>query len=92
MSLLDKIHVLNTQIAAVNDDIEQARAELGMLQHLADDAARDAAVSEHYDDRADAKMTEADVIRCEKRIVGLEREMARIVLRRDRMVNKLAAQ
>jgi len=91
VAMLDKIRGLNVQIAAVDADIDQARAELNMLQHLADDAIRDAAVTENYDDRADAKMTHADVARCERRIEGLARERAKLVRKRDRMVNKLAA-
>lgn len=89
--MLDKIQRLNNEIAAIDRDIDQSRAELGMLQHLEDDAVRDAVVSDHYDDRADAKMTKADVVRCEKRIRGLERDRGRIVSRRQRMVDKLTA-
>lgn len=90
MAILDKIHSLNVEIAAVDADIDQADTELGMLRHLADDALRDAAVSGNYDDRTDAKMTNADVTRCERRIKGLLRERHRLVRKRDRMVDKLA--
>ncbi len=91
MATLDKIHGLNAQIAAVDTDVDQAHAELDMLRHLADDALRDAAVSDNYDDRADAKMTNADVARCERRIKGLLRERGKLVRKRDRLVDKLAA-
>ncbi len=90
MSVLDKIHALNAQIAAVDAEIDLARSELGMLEHLADDAARDAAVSGNYEDRADAKMTRADVVRCEKRIESLHRDRRKLVRKRDRLVDKLA--
>ncbi len=89
MSLLDKIHTINDEIAQIDIDIDQARSELGMLEHLADDAARDAAVSENYEDRADARMTRSDVVRCEKRITALQRERSKLVRKRDRMVTRL---
>jgi len=89
MSLLDKVHGINDQIAVVDTEIGQARSELGMLEHLADDAARDAAVSDNYEDRADAKMTRSDVTRCERRIASLQRERSKLVRKRDRMVNRL---
>ncbi|MCL1599601.1 MAG: hypothetical protein M3094_10475 [Actinomycetia bacterium] len=90
MSLLDKIHALNDEITQIDIDIDQARSELGMLEHLADDAARDAAVSENYEDRADARMTRSDVVRCEKRIGALHRERSKLLAKRDRMVARLA--
>lgn len=92
MSLLDKIHAINDRVAVVDAEIEQARSELGMLEHLADDAARDAAVSENYEDRADARMTRSDVARCEKRIAALHRERTKLVRKRDRMVERLQDQ
>jgi len=91
VAILDRIWGLNAQIAAVEADIGQARAELDMLRHIADDALRDAAVTDNYEDRADAKMTHADVARCERRIDGLARERVKLVRKRDRMVDKLAA-
>ena len=89
-SPLDKIHAINDRIAQIDVDIDQARSELGMLEHLADDAARDAAVSENYEDRADAKMTRSDVARCEKRIAALYRERSKLIAKRDRLVARLA--
>jgi len=89
---LEKIKGMTTWIALVDADLDQAVAELDMLHHLEDDAARDALVSEGWDDRVDAKHARRDVDRCKKRIVGLERDRAKLVKRRAAMIDKLAAQ
>ena len=59
----ERIFKLNDQIAAVRREEEVAFDEWTMLRHLDDDAQRDAAVSEHALDRADARQTKADVAR-----------------------------
>jgi hypothetical protein len=89
---LDRIKSMNSEIAAVDADLDQAVAELDMLRHLEDDAVRDALVSEGWDDRVDAKHAKRDVARCEKRIKGLERDRQKLVKRRTAMIDKLAAQ
>jgi hypothetical protein len=89
---LDRIKSMNSEIAAVDADLDQAVAELDMLRHLEDDAVRDALVSEGWDDRVDAKHAKRDVARCEKRIKGLERDRQKLVKRRTAMIDRLAAQ
>ena len=92
MTSLDKIKGLTTRIEAIDLDLGQARAELDMLEHLEDDAVRDALVSENWDDKVDAKRAYADVVRCEKRIRGLQNDRTRLVERRKRMIDRLASQ
>lgn len=91
VSALERIHGLNTQIATLEAQIDQADVELSMLEHIDDDAQRDAAVSENYDDRAAAKMTDADVVRMRKQIQNMGRTRRKLVGKRDRLIRKLAA-
>jgi hypothetical protein len=89
---LERINGMTAQIADVDADLDQAVAELDMLQHLEDDAARDALVSEGWDDRVDAKNAKRDVDRCVKRIKGLEKDREKLAKRRSAMIDRLAAQ
>jgi hypothetical protein len=88
-SPLDKIHSLNAVIESLDGDIDQVRAELGMLEHIDDDAQRDAAVSEHAEDRQDARMTASDVARMSRHIDKLEAKRAKTARKRDAAVDKL---
>jgi hypothetical protein len=90
-SSLDRIHSLNAVIEVMDDDIDQARAELGMLEHIDDDVQRDAAVTEHAEDRQDARMTASDVARMTKHITRLERKREKTVQKRDAALAKLQA-
>jgi hypothetical protein len=88
---LERIVGLNAQIAVLDDQIDQVHAERSMLQHIDDDAQRDAAVSGSYGDRADAKRTGADVIRMDTQVARMERTRSKLVVRRDKLITKLAA-
>jgi len=88
---LDKIRSLSSHIESLDGDLIQAREEIEILRHIDDDAQRDAAVSENYDDRAAAKVTHSDVVRMDKHIRDLERTHAKLVTKRDRLIRKLAA-
>ena len=46
-SALDKIHSFNAIIEGIDGDIDQARAELGMLAHIDDERRRYALVRCH---------------------------------------------
>jgi hypothetical protein len=89
---LERIGGLNTQIVTLEAQIAQSGIELSMLQHIDDDAQRDALVSEGYDDRAAARMTGSDVERMRKQIRNMERTRDRLVGKRDRLITKLAAE
>jgi hypothetical protein len=89
-SSLDKIHAMAETIKDLDLDIEQTRAELGMLIHIDDDTQRDAAVSEHAEDRQTARMTASDVARLERHIQRLTASRSKIVAKRAKAVDKLA--
>ncbi len=88
---LDKIRSLSGHIESLDADLIQALQEVEILRHIDDDAQRDAAVSENYDDRAAAKMTQSDVARLLKHVRDLERTRTNLVAKRDRLIRKLAA-
>ncbi len=90
-SELERIRGLNTRISVLEEQIGQVEIEVSMLRHIDDDAQRDAAVSENYDDRAAAKMTRSDVARMVKHIRDLEHIRVKLVAKRDRLIRKLAA-
>ncbi len=90
-SALDRIRSINAQISALQQQIGQVEVEVSMLRHIDDDAQRDAAVSDNYDDRAAAKMTQSDVARMVKHIRDLEHTRVKLVAKRDRLIRKLAA-
>lgn len=87
---LDKIRSLSGHIESLDADLVQVHQELEILQHIDDDAQRDAAVSDNYGDRAAAKMTRSDVARMEKHIRDLDRTRAKLVAKRYRLIRKLA--
>jgi len=88
---LDRIRGINAQISALELQIGQVEVEAEILRHIDDDARRDAAVSENYDDRAAAKMTHSDVARMDKHVSDLERAHAKLAAKRDKLIRKLAA-
>ena len=90
-SALQKIHALSATIEELDADIEQARAELGMLEHIDADTQRDAAVTEHAEDTQDARMTASDVTRMVRHIDKLESNRAKTVRKRDATLAKLQA-
>jgi hypothetical protein len=90
MVLERRILRLNDQIAALQTDEAQAAAELGMLLHLDDDAQRDAAVSDHPLDRADARETSGDVERMRRHVDQLARKRSRLEAKRDRLLGRRA--
>lgn len=92
LNALDRIHGINAQLEILAEQIDQASSEVSMLEHIDDDAQRDAAVSESYEDVAGAKMTRSDVTRMTKQIRGLERDHSNLVRKRERIIRKLASQ
>ena len=90
-SSLEKIHALTAIIEGLDGDIAQARAALGLLAPIAADAQRDAAVTEHAEDRQDARMTASDVTRMKRHIDKLVSKRATTVRKRDTTLAKLQA-
>jgi hypothetical protein len=84
-----KLLAIGDRLAAVDRSLHQARDELAFHRHLDDDARRDALVSGHPIDRADAAQTASDVARFERIIAKLEAERNRLEQRRRRLLAKL---
>jgi len=80
---------INDRIEMLRRDEVLARQELAFHSHLNDDAQRDAAVSDHPIDRADARETAADVARFAAHLADLERERRRLEETRDRLLGRL---
>ena len=85
----NRIFKLNDEIAALRAQEEQVFDELTVLRHLDDDARRDALVSDHPIDRADAQETAGDVARMENNLADLRRTRERVEAKRDRLLGRL---
>lgn len=81
---------LNDKLEAIGEEIRLVTEELSFHRHLADDAARDAAVYDDPIERENASLTSADVRRFEKRLAKLERQREKLQARRLRLLEKLA--
>jgi superfamily I DNA and RNA helicase len=84
-----RLFKLNDRLAELAREIELIREELTFHRHLHDDAYRDALVTEHPEDRAEARQTAADVARFEKVLQRLEDERTRLDRQRLRLLRKL---
>lgn len=84
-----KLFRINDQIAELRQAEELAAEELTFHQHLHDDAARDAVVSDSPLDRADARETGEDVARFERHIERLRRTRRKLEAQRDRLLPRL---
>ena len=84
-----KLFAIGDRLTQIEHELTLAREELVYHQHLDDDAQRDAAVSDHPIDRADARETAGDVARFETLIRRLELERAELEERRVRLIAKL---
>lgn len=85
-----RLFALNDQMAALQEERRLVAEELQYHRHLNDDAQRDAVVSDHAMDRADARVTEADVARFERHLDKLDRMMAKLEARRNTLLAKLS--
>lgn len=87
--LEQRIFKLNDEIARLEAELAQARAELEVHRHLADDATRDAAVYDSPLDREDERETTADVARFENLVEHFEVRIDEVATRRSRLLSKL---
>ena len=87
--LESKIFRLNDAIAAIQREEQLVAEELSFHRHLDDDAQRDAAVSGHPIDRADARETEGDVARFESSLRALAARREKLEAKRDRLLARL---
>lgn len=84
-----KLFQIGDEIEALGRAEELAMEELIYHQHLNDDAQRDAAVSGHPIDRADARETGGDVTRFEKHLDDLRGKRAKLEAKRQRWLKRL---
>ncbi len=87
---------IERRLFAIDDAIEELRrdgllveAELSFHQHLNDDAQRDAIVSSHPMDRADARQTESDVKRFQRNLEQIRQRLVSLQAKRDRLIKNL---
>jgi hypothetical protein len=85
----ERIFRLNDEIATLRQAEQLALSELDVHRHLNDDAQRDALVSDHPIDRADARETASDVARFERHVEKLRRSIRRLEAKRDRLLASL---
>ena len=87
--LESRIFKLNDAIAAIMREEQLVAEELSFHRHLNDDAQRDAAVSGHPFDRADARETEGDVARFESSLRVLAARREKLEQKRDRLLARM---
>jgi len=77
------------QLAATREEERLLTEELSFHRSLADDAARDAAVSDDPIERENAAMTAGDVRRAERRLEKLADRRQKLEVLRARLLEKL---
>ena len=85
-----KLFQISDEIESLQRAEELAEEELGYHRHLNDDAQRDATVSDHPVDRADARETAGDVARFERHVSQLRRRRGVLERRRERLLRRLS--
>jgi len=84
-----KLFQLSDEIEALDRAEHLALEELNYHLHLNDDAQRDAAVSDHPIDRADARETASDVSRFERHLDQLRSKRSKLEAKRDGLIDRL---
>jgi hypothetical protein len=86
---------ITQRLFRINDELERLRdeerltvEELNMLEHIDDDAQRDAAVGGPLE-RDEARVTAGDVARFRKNLADLEQRRVRLEAKRDRLLRRL---
>ncbi len=84
----DRLFKLTDRINRLREEERLTDGELGMLEHLDDDARRDAAGGGPLE-RDDARMTEGDVARFRKALGHLRSKRRRLEQKRERLLKRL---
>jgi len=84
----DRLFRLTDQINRLREEEGLTDGELGMLEHIDDDAQRDASVGGPLE-RDDARMTEADVARFRQALGHLRSKRRRLEEKRERLLKRL---
>ncbi len=85
-----KLFAITDEIALLQETLRQVDAELDVLEHLQDDAVRDAAVGGPIE-REDARETTRDVERFRRLVDDLRIRIARLDADRTELLDRLAA-
>lgn len=89
VSIETKLFKLNDAIEALRREEDLVAEELRYHRHIDDDAQRDAAVSDDWQDRSFARDTSADVARFEKALAEVVGRRERLERKRDRLLSRL---
>jgi hypothetical protein len=84
----DRLFRLNDEIARLREEERLTVAELDVLEHLDDDARRDAAVGGPLE-RDDARTTASDVERFRRALGDLAARRKRLEAKRDQLLRRL---
>ncbi|MDF1594473.1 MAG: hypothetical protein P1T08_00055 [Acidimicrobiia bacterium] len=84
-----RIFQMNERLAELEREEAQVFEELQFHRHLNDDAQRDAAVSDHPEDRAGARQTAADVARFERAVAEVQARRLRLEEKRGKLLDRL---
>lgn len=84
----DRLFRLTDQINRLREEERLTDGELGMLEHIDDDARRDAAVGGPLE-RDDARMTADDVARFQRALGHLRSKRRRLEQKRERLLKRL---
>ena len=85
----ERLFRIGDAITTIEREERLVAEELTIHRHLDDDARRDAAVSDHPMDRADARETAGDVARFEDSLRNLAKRKAKLIARREKLLRKL---
>jgi hypothetical protein len=80
---------LNDELRRLRREQELVEGELGMHRHLADDATRDAVVSEHPVDQGEARASARDVARLQAALDDVRRKIDRVQAHREDLLARL---
>ena len=93
---LDELMGVEAKLFKINDAIEELRREevlvaeeLRYHRHINDDAQRDAAVSDDWQDRSFARDTSSDVNRFELALDEIKSRRERLERKRDKLLKRL---
>jgi hypothetical protein len=87
---------IETKLFRINDAIEELRREEHLVaeelryhQHIDDDARRDAAISDDWQDRSFARDSSADVARFEKALADVRSRREKLEQKRAKLLKRL---
>jgi len=84
----DRLFRLNERIDRLRAEERLTAGELGMLEHIDDDAQRDAAVGGPLE-RDEARMTAGDVERFRRTLASMADKLSRLEAKRERLLKRL---